>query len=65
MNTGIYIILNNKNCKKYIGSAVNIEKRWREHKNVLQKTLAKQYGVHKATISDIAVGKKWKHVIID
>jgi group I intron endonuclease len=31
MTTGIYAIVNTKNKKRYIGSAVNVEKRWREH----------------------------------
>lgn len=33
--TGIYCIENQKNGKKYVGQAVNIEKRWRQHRNKL------------------------------
>jgi len=32
MKTGIYKILNKENNKVYIGSAVDIKKRWRDHK---------------------------------
>ena len=35
MITGIYKILNKVNNKIYIGSAVDIKKRWRDHKRVL------------------------------
>lgn len=37
MNSGIYQIMNKKNFRIYIGSAVNLEKRWNKHKNCLQK----------------------------
>lgn len=37
MKSGIYYIQNIDNGKLYIGSAVNIEKRWREHKHHLYK----------------------------
>lgn len=33
--TGIYCIENQTNGKKYVGQAVNIEKRWRQHRNKL------------------------------
>jgi group I intron endonuclease len=34
--SGIYIILNTKNSHIYVGSAVDIERRWREHRNDLR-----------------------------
>lgn len=37
MTCGIYAITNTKNGKRYIGSAVNIEKRWNEHRNALRR----------------------------
>lgn len=37
MTCGIYSITNTKNKKRYIGSAVNIEKRWRGHRNALNR----------------------------
>ena len=37
MTTGIYKIINTQTDKCYIGSAVKIERRWNEHKNLLQK----------------------------
>ena len=37
MNSGIYLIQNKVNGKVYVGSAVNIQKRWREHKKDLRK----------------------------
>jgi group I intron endonuclease len=36
MNTGIYIIQNKKNKKLYVGSAVDVEKRWHNHKSDLR-----------------------------
>ncbi len=35
INSGIYCILNIKNRKTYIGSAVVLKRRWRQHKNAL------------------------------
>lgn len=35
-NSGIYQILNTVNNKRYIGSSVNIKKRWWEHRNQLR-----------------------------
>jgi len=37
MKSGIYLIKNIVNNKVYVGSAVNIAKRWREHKRILKK----------------------------
>jgi group I intron endonuclease len=37
MKSGIYLIKNIINNKVYIGSAVNVEKRWKEHKNLLKE----------------------------
>lgn len=37
MKSGIYLIKNIINNKVYIGSAVNISNRWREHKKYLKK----------------------------
>lgn len=39
INSGIYQIRNIVNNKKYIGSAVNFMKRWRGHKNDLNKNI--------------------------
>lgn|GEM_PF-1070752 len=36
LNTGIYQITNIKNGRRYVGSAVNISKRWREHLRQLE-----------------------------
>jgi group I intron endonuclease len=36
-NTGIYEILNIKNGHRYIGSAVNVSKRWRDHLRELER----------------------------
>jgi group I intron endonuclease len=37
MKSGIYLIKNIENKKVYIGSAVNIDKRWKKHKADLEK----------------------------
>jgi len=37
MKSGIYLIKNIKNNKVYIGSAVNIDKRWSQHKHYLKE----------------------------
>lgn len=37
LNTGIYEIRNVKNGRRYIGSAVNVSKRWREHLRQLEE----------------------------
>lgn len=37
LNTGIYEIRNIKNGRKYIGSAVNVSKRWRQHLKGLEE----------------------------
>lgn len=37
LNTGIYEIRNIKNGRQYIGSAVNVSKRWREHLRQLEE----------------------------
>lgn len=42
--TGIYCIENQENGKKYVGQAVNIEKRWRQHRNKLIN--GKHYNEH-------------------
>lgn len=36
MNTGIYLITCAENGRRYVGSAVNISKRWRDHKRQLR-----------------------------
>lgn len=36
LNTGIYEIRNIKNGRRYVGSAVNVSKRWREHLRQLE-----------------------------
>ncbi len=35
--SGIYQIVNLTNNKKYIGSAVNLRKRWKSHRSALRK----------------------------
>lgn len=37
LNTGIYEIRNIKNGRRYVGSAVNVSKRWREHLRQLEE----------------------------
>lgn len=37
MTSGVYAITNTATGKRYIGSAVNIKKRWREHLHNLRK----------------------------
>lgn len=37
MATGIYVIENTVNGRRYIGSAVNIDKRWKEHRRQLSE----------------------------
>ncbi len=37
MATGIYVIENVANGRRYVGSAVNIEKRWKEHRRQLSQ----------------------------
>lgn len=44
MTCGIYMIMNNKNGKKYIGQSQDIEKRWKEHKERLENN--KHYNTH-------------------
>ena len=39
MKTGIYVIENLLDKKKYIGSAKNIDKRWYQHKYTLNKNM--------------------------
>ena len=34
-NCGVYAITNNRTGKRYIGSAVNIQRRWKQHRNEL------------------------------
>lgn len=38
MNGGVYCIINKINAKMYIGSAINTDKRWREHLYFLERT---------------------------
>ena len=44
MKSGIYLIKNIINKKVYIGSAVNIDKRWKEHKKLLKQ--GKHHSIH-------------------
>lgn len=44
MASGIYAITNMRDCKKYIGQSVNIQKRWREHKNALEQN--RHFNIH-------------------
>jgi len=36
VNSGVYQIVNRVNGKRYIGSSVNIKRRWQQHKNALR-----------------------------
>jgi group I intron endonuclease len=44
MKSGIYLIKNIVNNKVYVGSAVNVDKRWKEHKRFLK--LGKHHSFH-------------------
>ena len=35
MNSGIYTITNTKNGQRYVGSAANLKRRWRDHRKML------------------------------
>ena len=37
MTSGIYIITNTSNGMKYVGSAINLDGRWRRHKSALRR----------------------------
>lgn len=37
LNPGIYMIINNTNNKKYIGSATRLKERWRNHRTLLRR----------------------------
>lgn len=38
MNSGVYTITNKENGKVYIGSTIDFERRWKEHRDGLQKS---------------------------
>ena len=44
MTSGIYAITNARDCKKYIGQSVNIQKRWNEHRHALEQN--KHFNIH-------------------
>lgn len=44
MASGIYAIINKRDCKKYIGQSVNIHKRWNEHRHALEQN--KHFNIH-------------------
>lgn len=46
--SGIYEILNSVNGKRYIGSAVNIRKRWNEHRSHLKRGLHRSKALNRA-----------------
>ena len=48
MTTGIYAIINAKTKDRYVGQAVNIEKRWSEHKRVLRVNKASSPALQEA-----------------
>ena len=37
MTTGIYLIQHKASGKRYIGSSINIEQRWRQHRHSLSR----------------------------
>ena len=51
MKSGIYLIKNIINNKVYIGSAVNIDKRWKEHKTLLKE--GKHHSCHLQSAWDL------------
>ena len=51
MSSGIYQIRNTVNNKQYIGSAVNLNKRWKEHRLALRK------GIHHSVLLQRAWNK--------
>jgi predicted XRE-type DNA-binding protein len=69
--TGIYQIRNQKNGKLYRAKKSHkakltnldvIKIRILLERKVKQKIIASQFGVNKATISDIKTGKTWSHI---
>ena len=44
MASDIYAITNARDCKKYIGQSVNIQKRWNEHRHALEQN--KHFNIH-------------------
>lgn len=50
--SGIYIILNTKNSKVYIGQAIDFKKRWREHSRSLNTGTHRNCHLQRAWIKD-------------
>src|SRR5690606_3407741 len=61
LDTGIYKIENVRNGRIYIGSAVSIKKRWREHKRQLDtgihhsRFMQRCYNKHSSNVFDFSV----------
>lgn len=65
--SGVYMILDTVSGRRYIGSAVNIPKRWKEHRRGLesgdrQKPIALDYGVDSSVISEIKNRRSYRWV---
>ncbi|MFW6359737.1 MAG: GIY-YIG nuclease family protein [Chroococcales cyanobacterium] len=58
MTTGIYQILNKLNGKSYIGQSRNIEKRWRQHTQGLEKSNALESGSYPLRAAFLKYGLK-------
>lgn len=63
MKSGIYIIKNIINNKVYVGSAVNIDKRWKEHKNHLKE--GKHHSCHLQSAWNIYGEQSFKFDMIE
>lgn len=48
INAGVYCIINKINDKKYVGSSIDIEKRWQQHKSDLGRRCHANYHLQKA-----------------
>lgn len=44
---GVYVIINKKNNKRYVGESIDIIKRWETHKNILKKNKHHNYELQK------------------
>lgn len=48
MNTGIYEIVNTVNGKRYVGSSINLQSRWAEHKRCIRKRIHCNISIQRA-----------------
>lgn len=63
MNNGVYIIKNKVSGKVYVGSAVNIERRWRDHKYLLRKS--KHHSPHLQSSWDKHGEENFEFIVIE